>query len=221
MLLLIDKPLFFFINLVRRKALRKWACGGQRNGVIWSATGKDKTESDFPLGSEVAIPEFNPTQKEGELEWGEGQRKLLRTDSTNLALWTGSLKYAMRYALAFLIYWSWPPMEITLLNVGLRKNLATLKGFWICDDESELKIKHLRWGFGDSAYLAASHSIRVSFWTHSTNALPGTCLQFMLCNVRELCLQHHSSDDTALSYDCHCFLYCAYKVSFPCRNIMV
>lgn len=115
--------------------------------------GQDR-ESDFPLGSEVTIPEFNPTQKEGELEWGEGQRKLLRTDSTNLALWTGSLKYAMRYALAFLIYWSWPPMEITLLNVGLRKNLATLKGFWICDDENELKIKHLRWGFGDSAYLS-------------------------------------------------------------------
>lgn len=74
-LLLIDKPLFFFINLARRKALRKGACGGQRSGVIWSAMGKDRAGRVIWGESEVTIPESSTAQREGELKWEQGQRK--------------------------------------------------------------------------------------------------------------------------------------------------
>ena len=36
--------------------------------------GQDR-KSDFPPGSEVTIPDSSPAQREGDLEWGEGQRK--------------------------------------------------------------------------------------------------------------------------------------------------
>lgn len=123
-LLLIDKPLFFFINLVRRKALRKWACGGQRNGVIWSATGKDKTERVIFLRDQKS-PSLSPSPHRGKVNWNREKVKesvnLLRTNSTNLVLWTGSLNYGTRDAFAFLIYWAWPPWKSHYWTWGSRK----------------------------------------------------------------------------------------------------